>query len=498
MCWLGYIYEKDTNGVELAHAGAVALQRLKHRWSDSAWAILSSGTEYTEIRTNLWVTDDFLAMTRLMRVFRPQYLEEAKADCRLCLHTRYTTNDDGRSPHNAQPKRVWDKWSRLKIAFNGNIPNHLDIRRDKLAWEVSFQTLWDTETLARFMLHRILKAMGNSSGNVRYSIREAVKEILDTFRGGYSVVWDFWWEVFAFKDKYGIRPLALWKKKWSIIMASENSFFPEINYERLGELPNGHLLFVWPDDDLNGEYSPEPENLLTEAIPAHPDSFEFLYLLNKRSEAYWVSVAKLREDLGYNAMNELLQTTWDHQYKAVVSVPHGADDMRIGACRKLGIPSDAKNWLEKVADVRSFMALTSVEREKLVRMKFRVHEDIINGTDLTLLDDSIVRWNTMQGVWTKIREAWARSITVLSASPVVKYGDRYGIAMSTDQLIARDPADWRILTSAEIEQKLFFDRDGRQWARLFFPSLEWFKWVFRDNGLPHIHAAYFDGNYIHG
>lgn len=59
----------------------------------------------------------------------------------------------------------------------------MDIRREKLAGEVSFQTLGDTETLARFMLHRILTAMENSSGNVRHSIREAVSEVLDVFRG---------------------------------------------------------------------------------------------------------------------------------------------------------------------------------------------------------------------------------------------------------------------------------------------------------------------------
>lgn len=44
---------------------------------------------------------------------------------------------------------------------------------------------------------------------MRYSIREAVKEVLDTFKGGYAVVGDFCGETFAFKDKYGIRPLAL-------------------------------------------------------------------------------------------------------------------------------------------------------------------------------------------------------------------------------------------------------------------------------------------------
>lgn len=87
---------------------------------------------------------------------------------------------------------------------------------------------------------------------------------------------------------------------------------------------------------------------------------------------------------------------------------------------------------------------------------------------------------------------------VLSASPIVKYGDRYGIAMSTSQLIARDKTGGDILTCEQIEKELFRDRDGNLKAQLFFPSVEGFKNVFKEHGLPNVHAAYFDGNFING
>ena len=94
--------------------------------------------------------------------------------------------------------------------------------------------------------------------------------------------------------------------------------------------------------------------------------------------------------------------------------------------------------------------------------------------------------------------AGAKSVYVLSASPIVKYGDRYGIAMSTSQLIARDKIENKVLTRRQIESALFRDRDGQLKGQLFFPSVEGFKDVFRAHGLPNIHAAYFDGNFIHG
>jgi glutamine phosphoribosylpyrophosphate amidotransferase len=47
-------------------------------------------------------------------------------------------------------------------------------------------------------------------------------------------------------------------------------------------------------------------------------------------------------------------------------------------------------------------------------------------------------------------DATAESVSVVSASPMVKFGDRYGIAMSTDQLVARDKTDGGILTCEDV------------------------------------------------
>ncbi len=74
----------------------------------------------------------------------------------------------------------------------------------------TFQTLGDTETLARFVLHHInqtLRAPGQTE--VRHAIRESVKRVMDTFPGGYSAIGKFQSEPFVFKDRYGIRPMVL-------------------------------------------------------------------------------------------------------------------------------------------------------------------------------------------------------------------------------------------------------------------------------------------------
>jgi len=95
-------------------------------------------------------------------------------------------------------------------------------------------------------------------------------------------------------------------------------------------------------------------------------------------------------------------------------------------------------------------------------------------------------------------DAMAKSVYVVSASPMVQYGDRYGIAMSTDQLVARDKTEGKILTCEEVRKALFSDRQGGLMANLFFPSVEGFKEVFKQHGFSNVHAAYFDGKFING
>jgi amidophosphoribosyltransferase len=504
MCGIISLYSKGSNGIQDAQNLALGLQGLQHRGSDSVGAIISSPHHYGEAASSLGVTPEFLQQVGLMRaLYRYQLEAWMGVDMRSFGQTRYTTDDSASNPHNRQPMRVGDKGRRLKLIFNGNSHNHLDIRRDHMDDQTAFRTFGDTETLAYFLLNRILKIIaGQSVANVRNAIRGAVREVLDRFQGGYSVIGDFGGEVFAFKDQFGIRPLAYGKKDKSIILSSEDHFFDAIWYEYVGEIPNGHLMFVWPSDELEGDYFPEPENLLIEEISPHPDSFEAVYLMKNWSRFYGgPDVSKIRVALWGYAASELKESLWwIHNFSRIISVPNGANSMKLWASQVLGIQDNNPNVLEKVADVRSFMASTDAERERLVRLKFRIREDSFTSSDCNdiTIDDSIVRGTTMRVLIDMLREAWSHRMQVLSSCPIVKYGDKYGIAMSTNQLVARDKVSSEILTTEQIWNVLFADVSGRSKAQLFFPSVEWFKKVFVDQWVPHIHAAYFDGNFVAG
>jgi amidophosphoribosyltransferase len=104
-----------------------------------------------------------------------------------------------------------------------------------------------------------------------------------------------------------------------------------------------------------------------------------------------VLVHALRAGLGANAIRELLAFLGgEHSFDSIDSVPKGADDMKVGGCRELGI-TPSENALVKILDVRSFMASNQAERERLVKLKFQIIPELLRGKKRLLLDDSIVR-----------------------------------------------------------------------------------------------------------
>lgn len=240
--------------------------------------------------------------------------------------------------------------------------------------------------------------------------------------------------------------------------------------------------------------------MLTEQFGLHPDVFEFVYLAKDGSTLYGVENTKVRFDLGVSAATQLREAHPDVRFTQIFAVPNGANIMRKGALSVYEMPEDMPNGMtRKPHSERSFMASEQGDREAIVRDKFILHPEHIVGQDILLIDDSIVRGTTMKIIVDMLLEAGANSVFVLPTSPIVHYGDRYGIAMSTSELIGVDQVSSERLTTADIESKLFYDSmKGMQKARLFYPSVEQFLGVFKKHGFPQVHAAYFDGKFIAG
>jgi amidophosphoribosyltransferase len=88
---------------------------------------------------------------------------------------------------------------------------------------------------------------------------------------------------------------------------------------------------------------------------------------------------------------------------------------------------------------RTFIMPTQEAREQAVRLKLNPIKSTVEGRDVTVIDDSIVRGTTSGQLVDLVREAGAQSVHVRIGAPPIRAPCYMGINMaSRDELIAAD------------------------------------------------------------
>ena len=88
---------------------------------------------------------------------------------------------------------------------------------------------------------------------------------------------------------------------------------------------------------------------------------------------------------------------------------------------------------------RTFIQPGQELRRHGLRMKFNPLREVVEGKRLIVVDDSIVRGNTMPEIVQMLRDAGAAEIHLRISSPPIKHPCHYGIDMSTrEEMIAHD------------------------------------------------------------
>jgi amidophosphoribosyltransferase len=80
---------------------------------------------------------------------------------------------------------------------------------------------------------------------------------------------------------------------------------------------------------------------------------------------------------------------------------------------------------------RTFIQPSQTIRQLGIRLKLNPLRDVIQGKNLVVVDDSIVRGNTQRALVRMLREAGAASVHVRISSPPVKWPCFYGIDFAT-------------------------------------------------------------------
>jgi amidophosphoribosyltransferase len=333
----------------------------------------------------------------------------------------------------------------IAMAHNGNVANYEDLRGD-LEHE-SLRVLYsgcDVEVILNVFAGALARSANGAFTPAAY--HAAVREVYRTVRGAYSVVgFVAGHGLFAFRDPYGIKPIAVGRRRtddgYAYAVASESVVLSTTEYELIPGCEPGEALFIDRDGTVSRAQVAEPNH--------HPCVFEFVYFARPDSYLEGISVYEARIRMGERLAKVFREQ--GHAADVVVPIPDSARTAALSMAQALGIPY--REGLVKNRYVgRTFIMPSDGERKRSLRHKLNAIEEEFRGKDVLLVDDSIVRGNTSKQIVQLVRHAGARRVLFASMSPPLVHPCVYGIDMSTRrEFIARDR------TEAEVAREIGAD-----------------------------------------
>ncbi len=383
------------DAAELTYYGLHALQ---HRGQDGCGIVSVDDNAYLSRIKGLGLVTE---------VFNNENLSELKGKMAIG-HVRYGTNG-GRGVENVQPFLFRHNAGDFALAHNGNLINSSELRKYLEDRGSLFQSSSDSEIIA----HLIKKESANNKKPHISSIHKA----LNMIEGAFSCVIMTENKIYAARDKYGFRPLALGKIGNGYVLSSETCAFSVVGVEYIRDIEAGELICI----DENGLQSMKYSDYYRNAMCA----MEYVYFARPDSDIESVNVHSYRKESG-----RLLYQESPVEADIVVGVPDSSLSAAMGYSEASGLPYEMGLVKNRYIG-RTFIQPSQAMREKGVRMKLTAVKSIVEGKRVVLIDDSIVRGTTSLRIVRMLREAGAKEIHVRIASPMIKYPCFYGVDIST-------------------------------------------------------------------
>lgn len=397
-CGVFAIYAPGADVVALTYYGLYALQ---HRGQESAGIAVSDGEEI-KLHKNVGLVSE---------VFSEEIL--AKYTGKLAIgHVRYSTTGEG-SVLNAQPLLFQYFQGQVALAHNGNLTNAKHWKRNLQTTGSVFQTTSDTEIFINLI--------------ARYSqspIEEAVMKCMIDLKGAYSLAVMTKDKLIGVRDPFGVRPLCLGRLgSDGYVLASESCALDVVGAEFIRDVEPGEIIVI----DETGYSSIKVPMKGKQAFCA----FEYIYLSRPDSVIDGKSVNLVRKKTG-----AILAQENKIEADIVIPVPDSGIASAFGYAESSGIPV-AEILIKNRYVGRTFIKPSQDLRELGVRLKLNPVKSVIEGKDVILVDDSIVRGTTSKKLISLFKSAGANKVHLVVSSPPVLYPCYYGIdIVSSEELIA--------------------------------------------------------------
>jgi amidophosphoribosyltransferase len=435
-CGVIGVFAPNEDVARMAFFGLFALQ---HRGQEAAGIAVADGNMMS-IYKNVGL---------IAQVFGPRTLDGLKGHYAIG-HTRYSTTGSP-SIRNAQPFMIETLHGPLALGHNGNLVNSGELRQRLLEDGVGFSSSSDTEVMT-MMLARAKGATWS----------ERIQSCMKEWIGAYSLVLLTRNCVYAVRDPWGFRPLCVGLlPSGGYAAASETGALHTLGCEAIREVKPGEVVTL-SDNALVVHQALPPCDPLARCV------FEFVYFA--RPDHVWdrQSVHHVRQRLGeelakemenglhhgltdsglegglYRGLTDGVEVGRGNKAgnrlkqiaDVVIPVPDSSIPAAIGFARCSGIPYN-DGFVKNRFVGRTFIEPTDSLRKRGVGMKLNVINENVLNKRVVMIDDSIVRGNTMGPLIKLLRNAGAQEVHVAITCPPIKHPCFMGVDMGRhEDLIA--------------------------------------------------------------
>ena len=372
------------------------LHTLQHRGQEGAGIVSTDGQNLYQHRDRGLLAKVFADPAELKRL-----VGEAAIG-----HVRYGTSGHN-SIVNVQPFLFHFHDGDIALAHNGNLTNAVTLRRQLEDEGAVFQSDSDTEIL----IHLIRK-------HIKKGLVAAVKESLNQVHGGFAYLLLQKDRLIAALDPNGIRPLCIGQlSNGAYVVASETCALDIINAKFVRDVQPGELIIIDRDGLHIDHYTTDTRLAIC--------SMEYIYFARPDSIIHVVTVHNARKALGRRLAHE-------HPVAAdmVIGVPNSSLSAASGYAEEIGLPYEM-GLIKSQYVARTFIQPTQELRERGVHLKLSAVRGVVSGKRVAVVDDSIVRGTTSRQIIKMLRDAGAKEVHMLIASPPFKFPCFYGIDIST-------------------------------------------------------------------
>ena len=327
-------------------------------------------------------------------------------------HVRYSTMGSS-NLENAQPIVVSTNYGDIALAHNGEIVNAEKIMDElkKKGW--AFITSSDSEIAVRLLANDI----ANTGDPVR-----SLKNLMSMLHGSYSMTIMIDNRVFAMRDPLGFRPLCVGRTKSGFAAASESVVFDTLGGEFIRDVEPGEIVEMFP-----GEIRSIKTGL--SKGKAHC-MFEWVYIARADSCIDGKLVYEVRSRIGQRLAKEQPVDA-----DVVVPIPDSGRSHAIGYSEESGIRYSEGLMKNRYVE-RTFIMPEQSDRVTNVMLKLNPLKSVIKDKRVVLVDDSIVRGNTIRQIVQIVRNAGAKEVHVRVGSPPIRAPCFFGIDMKTREQFA--------------------------------------------------------------